>query len=364
MNHTQKIFSCAKRTLSIIPAFLFALLLFLTIASSYANAYTHLGEITLIIHESGRYEVHITYFDREIEKKKLLETYKQSNPDQYMTNEGDVKKIEIYKPSEEVKTLTAKAEKFIADKKFDRAESLLKKAVEKEPNYSRLYCLKAQVETTKGKYDKALPLLNTALEKNPIDFTAYKLRGDCHLQNKENEKALNDYIMSVVTGRNYSEGWNALESLGGIMGFQLSREPFVPLYSIQALETGKHRIYYDDTEKARWMPYSYCKGVWLYEPGYFTKRTGKEKYEYTFEEEDECIKNMIWAYGAFRRQGKFPEDPLMERLNKIKSRMFLREFIIFEIMSPKNPEMLLNMEEKYLNDLKDYIKEFVIIKKD
>ena len=347
-----------------ITTFCFALMFFLTIAFSQARAYTHLGEITKTVHESGRYDVHITYFDKGIETQKLLATYRQSSPDQYIVTIDGQKKVENYRPSEEIKTLISQAEKFIADEKADKAEPLLKKALEKAPGYSRIYCLLAQVEMAKGKYDKALPLLNTALEKNAIDFTAYKLRGDCFVQNKENEKALDDYIMSILTGRNYAEAWNALENLGKTMGFQVDREPFVPLYSIQALETGKHRIYYDDNEKARWMPYSYCKAVWLYEPGYFKQRTGKDKYEYTFEEEDECIKNMIWAYGAFRRQGKFPEDPLLEKLNKIKSRLFLREFIVFEIMSPKNPEMLLTLEEKYVDDLKDYIKEFVIVKKD
>lgn len=352
-----------EKTLSI-RMFCIALLFFLTLGFSNAHAYTHLGEITKTIHESGRYDVHITYFDREVEKKKLLETYKQSSPDQYLITVEGKKKVEIYKPSDEVRTLITQAEKFIADKKFNKAEPLLKKALEKDPEYSRLCRLMAQLEMAKGKNEKAILLLNTALEKNPIDFTAYKLRGDCFVQNKENEKALDDYIMSIINGRNYAEAWNALENLGKIMGLQVEKEPFVPLYSIQALETGKHRVYYDDNEKARWMPYSYCKTVWLYEPGYFKQRTGKDKYEYTFEEEDECIKNMIWAYGAFRRQGKFPEDPLLERLNKIKSRMFLREFIVFEIMSPKNPEMLLTMDEKYLSDLKDYMREFVVVKKD
>lgn len=347
-----------------IHKFFTALLFFLASGSLQAYAYTHLGEITKTVHESGRYDVHITYFDKKIETKKLFETYKQSSPDQYIALVNGEKKVEIYKPSDEVKTLITQAEKFITDKKYNKGEPLLRKALEKEPSYSRIYCLLAQSEMAKGKNDKALPLLNTALEKNPTDFTAFKLRGDCFAQNKENEKALDDYIMSILTGRNYADAWDALENLGKAMGFSVYKEPFVPLYSIQALETGKHRIYYDENERARWMPYSYCKAVWLYEPGYFKQRTGKEKYEYTFEEEDECIKNMIWAYGAFRRQGKFPEDPLVERLNKIKSRMFLREFIIFEIMSPKDPEMLLTMDEKYLDDLKDYIREFVVLKKD
>ncbi len=358
----QKHFFCTEKNKTTILHITFFFLL--AMGFSLAHAYTHLGEITKTVHESGRYDVHITYFDRDVETKKLLDTYRQSNPDQYIVTMNGEKKVEIYKPSNDVKELISQAEKFITGKKANKAEPILKKALEKDPGYSHTYCLLAQLEMSKGKYDKALPLLNTALEKNPVDFTAYKLRGDCFVQEKENEKALDDYIMSILTGRNYSDAWNATENLGKSMGFNVYKEPFVPLYSIQALETGKHRIYYDDNEKARWMPYSYCKAVWLYEPGYFKQRTGKENYEYTFEEEDECIKNMIWAYGAFRRQGKFPEDPLLERLNKIKSRMFLREFIVFEIMAPKNPEMLLTMEEKYLSDLKDYIREFVVVKKD
>ena len=342
---------------------LISILLVLLTGMVFAQDSFHLSDITKIIHKSGKYDVHISYFDKEIETKKIRDLYRQNNPNQYLNIKDGKKEVKIFEVPDEVKTTIKKAEELIEKNKPGKAEKLLKEAGEKCPGYSHIPVLLAKIKINEKKYDESITLLDEAIKINPIDFTAYKLRGDCYFEKGENQKALDEYIMAIINNRNYDEAKKALDKTANKMGLKVNDQPFVPLYSIQDLKNGKYRVYYDDNEKIRWMPYSYTKAVWQCEPEYYKRQTGKDKYEWTYKEEEECIKNTIWGYGAFVRQGNFDKDPFLERLKEIKSRFFIREFIIFEIMSPQKPEMLLTMDDKYLNDLKDYINEFILVKK-
>lgn len=340
-----------------------SLLFFMLLTTfSFPEEWTHFADIVDIVKESGHFDYHITHFDKKIETDKLLSKYRECNPNQKLVEKNGENLVEIHKPTKEVINLLEMAEKLISQKYYDRAMEKLDRAQTRDPDYSRIDVLKGKIYYNRGRYRAAIKQFDMAIKKNPIDFLAYKHRGDCYRKTEKPEKALDDYILSIIYNRNYSDAWDAVKDLGKKMGFITYRSPFVPLYSFQKLDNDKIRIYFDDTERTRWMPYSFTKAVWRYEPGFFYEKTGLTEYRPTPEEEIECIRNMTWAYNTFRLHGKSGKDPILDRLERIQYRFFLREFVLFEILSPKNPEILLTPGPRYREDLIDYIKEFVLLK--
>jgi len=340
-----------------------AIFAFLVLSTVSAEELSNLDEIVSIIQDSGRFDFHMTYFDKKIETEKALARYGECNSNQIIVEKDGKRIVEIYKPSAEVAKLVKDAEKAMALNEWDQAEKKLKKAKEMESYFFKIDVLIGEIAFARKKYQEAIAHFNKAINKNSVSFQAYKLRGDCHEKLGKLEMARDDYISALINNRNHKETWQALDDLGGKMGFAVYRDPFVPLYSIQKLETGVVRIYFDEKERARWMPYSFTKAVWKFQPGYFRKRTGKDFYEPALKEETECIRNMIWGYDAFRLRGDYKEDPFIERIKRIRSKFFLRDFIYFEVMSPENPEILLKLKLKFREDLKDYIKTFILVKK-
>ncbi|MCD4783248.1 MAG: tetratricopeptide repeat protein [Candidatus Eremiobacteraeota bacterium] len=330
--------------------------------SSFPEEWTHFADIVDIVKESGNFDYHMTHFDKKIETDKLLSKYRESNPDQKLVEKGGENIVEIHKPTKEVISLLETAEKLMSQKYYDRAMEKLDRAQTRDPDYSRIDVLKGMIYFNRGRYRAALKQFDIAIKKNPIDFMAYKRRGDCYRKREKPEKALDNYILSIIYNRNYSDAWNALEDLGKEMRFSTYRLQFVPLYSFQKLDNGKVRIYFDDTERTRWMPYSFTKAVWRYDSQFFHEKTGLTEYRLLPREEIECIRNMTWAYNTFRLHGKSGKDPILERLERIQYRFFLREFVLFEILSQRNPEILLNMGPRFREDLIDYIKEFVLLR--
>jgi len=329
---------------------------------SHGEEWTHFADIVDIVKESGHFDYHMTHFDKKIETDKLLSKYKECDPNQKLVEKDGEKTVEIYKPAKEVASLMESADKFMSQGHFARAMEKLDRAQTRDSSYSGIDVLKGKIYYKTGRYRAAIKQFDIAIKKNPIDFRAYKYRGDCYRKREKLDKALDDYILSIIYNRNYKEAWDALEDLGKEMKFAIYRSPFVPLYSFQKLDNGKIRIYFDDRERTRWMPYSFTKAVWKYEPGYFHEKTGLTEYRLTIDEEIECIRNMTWAHNTFRLYGKAEKDPLIDRLESIQYRFFLREFVIFEILSPENPEILLTLAPRYREDIVDYIKEFFLLK--
>lgn len=324
--------------------------------------WTPMADIVNIIKDSGKYEYHGTYLDSKAKLKEYNEKLKYNDPNQIVVEKDGKRKVSVYEAPVEVKKAVENALKLEEKERYREALEILSKAQATSPDYSMIDVYRGRIAMEMDDYHDALKDFSEAIRKNPANFTAYRLRAKCHLKLDDDESAINDLIKSIICNRNDPESWKILEQLAEKKGYGLYRKPFLPLYSHQRMDNGKLRIYIDQDTLQRWMPYAFCKTVWKYHPGYFEKRTGEEEYRRTFLEEMECIRNLLWAYNAFQLRGNYKPDPVLERLEKIKKRFYLKEFVRFEVMGPHNPEVLVTVDEKRVADLVDYFREFIMVK--
>ncbi|MCE1246430.1 MAG: hypothetical protein LWY06_07290 [Firmicutes bacterium] len=322
--------------------------------------FTHIADIINIVEKSGRFEPHVTYFDKKLETEKYVNELGHPNPNHIVTIENGKKTIVDYKPSAEAAALYEKADGFSKSRKSKEAVALLKDGIKKGIKDFRLFLLLSCCSLESGSYKEACEYADEALKLNSGCWQAYTIKGVAcfKLGDKVNSRA--SFVNALIYNHNDTEAWKGLIALGGADNFSVDMSPFVPLYSLDKVSSGKVRVYFDDNDKTRWLPYAFCKAVWKYEPGYFENRTGEKEYRLTPLEEMECLHGMIWAYGAFLKSGQFSKDPFMENLKKAERKMFLREYAYFNVLAPKNPEITWTLDDKYLDDMRDFIGEFII----
>jgi tetratricopeptide (TPR) repeat protein len=325
--------------------------------------FTHLADIVDIINYSGRYDYHDTYFDPARASDRYYKNLRQADINQYIVIENDQKKVKTYEPSDEVNSLIRQSEEALQVNDRNRALKLLQSALETDPDYFMLPVYLGRIHFEEKNHEEALRQANKGIESNPVNFEAYRLKGEIYLAKNDYENAQKNLVTALIFNRNDWKTLSLLNTLGSMSGFDVFLSPFLPLYSLEKMDNGKIRLYIDTDEMTRWMPYAFCKAVWKYEPGYFEKKTGRTEYQPTFFEEMESINCMLWGYETFRNLERVKPDPMLERMMKIQSRFFLREFVLFEIISPTEPEILCKLDEAHLNDLLEYINEFIIVKK-
>lgn len=346
----------------------FTLLVFISYAGAWSSPldvgkdYTPMADIVDIVRKSDRFDYHTTYLDPAQAKKQYEENLKILEPGLRIAKR-DNKEITRYHPPTRVAELINEAENSAKERDYDRALEALEKAKTIDPGYSPLYSKQAEIYLEMGKTQKARKTAEEAIEKNPLNFEAYRVKAECLMKMGKLEEAKDSLVLALIYNRNHPGILKLLQQLGDKLDYRVYTEPFIPLYTLQEMDNGKVRIYIDKDQIIRWMPYSFCKAVWRYEPGYFQKKMGEEEYHPTTYEEMECAKNMLWAYEAFRKRGNFEKDSLLERMKKIESKFFLREFVYFEIIAPRNPEILLTLDQKHLADMVDYVNEFVLVQR-
>lgn len=324
--------------------------------------WTPMGEIVNIVQNSGHFEYHETYFDPEKSREDLEKNFTQADENWAIVEKDGIRKVIKYQVSKEVMELIEKAKQMHSRTRYEKAEELLKKASEADPEYSMVYVFIGNTYHSRENYKEAINWYNKAIEKNPVNFTAYKMRANCHFKNNQLDLCKEDLKLAIICNRNDKQAMEQLENLGKSLNFRIYKKTFVPLYSLEKMDNGKIRIYIDKDQVIRWMPYSFCKAVWRYEPNYFEKKTGEKEYHLTQMEEMECIINTISAYESFIKRGQFDRDPMLERIKKIKERFFIKEFVLFEIIAPQQPDALLTLDKVQLTDMLDYIEEFILLK--
>jgi tetratricopeptide (TPR) repeat protein len=245
--------------------------------------YTHIADIIDIINYSERYDYHDTYFDPLKASEEYFNKLKLSDRNQYIILENGKRTVKIYTPSREIQDLVKQSEAAVGKSDFGRSLSLLNAARKIAPDHiGRTHYLRKD-------YGNSLKSADEALKLNPINFEAYKLKADVFLEKKDYGQAERNLVYAMIFNRNDMETLASLEKLGRKAGFHVYLEPFIPLYSIGKMDSGKTRIYVDTDTAVRWMPYSFCRALWKWEPGYFEKKTGEKEYRRTLYEEMEAI---------------------------------------------------------------------------
>ena len=98
---------------------------------------------------------------------------------------------------------------FEEKKLWDESISEFNLAIEINPRYAEVYCIRSIIYLIKGQYDKAISDCNTAIEINPKCAWAYNNRGIAYDQCKgQHDKAISDLTMAIELKPIYADAYN------------------------------------------------------------------------------------------------------------------------------------------------------------
>jgi hypothetical protein len=100
--------------------------------------------------------------------------------------------------------------------------------------------------------------------------------------------------------------------------------------------------------------------MWLGEQGHRELLTGNSVHHFTNIEEKECLGLLVSSYASFRKDGKTPVEPELERLGSIIEAEMADEFVLVELGTRVLPRAPLFVPEATRQRLKAYIRRFVI----
>ena len=242
------------------------------------------------------------------------------------------------------KKYLAKAKKFERKNKIPKSIKYLKKAHEMHPENMRVMKFLASLYLENEQTDRAIFLLEKVIEINEIDYEAHSLVAVAYHKIGKSKKALEHISLAHLLNRNHQKVIELLKVIYLENGLLYVDYLFDPQYRIQSKDSINISI---QANEAPWKAYAACKGLWDYEAQYKKEMMNFSNVDLSAVEQKECLLNALLSYENMEN-GK-DVYPLLEHLGVSLQNEMVNEFILYEIDSRENPEMmsLLSKEELY-----------------
>lgn len=276
-----------------------------------------------------------------------------------ITDKQGKPKLEEYRFDPMARELIRKGEQYYADFEFDLAQTFYRKALRVSPNCYIAYLFLGDCYLMEDQPDSALLFYTKAHEINPMDFRTSFFQATALLKMNNLPQALEYYRKALSLRPRYHIILRTLQKLRTKHDFQLFDNAFYPKALVRK-EGEEIHIYLLEKAGPGWFFYGTAKAMWMGEPRF--GKAGKKTFSWSFREELQAIFSLITGYVSARASSEEPpEDPYLERLQKIAEQNLLRAFILYEIGSRINPNIMLIAGEDARKEVLNYLKKFVVV---
>lgn len=197
---------------------------------------------------------------------------------------------------------------------------------------------------------KAVSLYRQAIANNYHDFLAHHLLADWHRRHHRADSALTEMAIAHVLNRNHALVLQDLRSLLQQQGRSYGWWAFRPLYLFEEQPDAKVIKY--DLAAAEWLNYALCKALWRFEPGYADTVMQGVKAPASYIEEIEAVQIML---ASRKSRTEIGPDPALQTLLQAAEDDRVLEYILYEILLPRDPGFVFHMPEAQIADLVNYI---------
>lgn len=301
------------------------------------------AEILEILEKSSiSYELH--RLEEKIEpedRSKILNfnnIYRVEEEDKIMTYE--------YEESESIKKLLAKSEEHFKNKEFDLARNYYEQILEVDPTYYKVMTYIGQTYVLEGNIEKGENWYKKSIESNYIDYMAHWFLADLYREQKQLDKALEEITIARILNINNPRIKKSFDKIYELKKINNPEWIFTPQIRLQELEKGAVKLEFHED----WMGYGLVKALWEYEPGYSESMGVKEGTLTTTEEKEAFISLMT----TFNKK-KLKKNPEFKTLEKSVKEDMVDEFIFYEILLPKYPNVAYQLPKDFLESISKYV---------
>lgn len=209
-------------------------------------------------------------------------------------------------------------------------------------------------------YERALESYDKAIEINPHDFRTFFYRGDALTKLGRYGEAREAYIQALALNPRHDNTLHAVRAQSEKLRVNLHDDPFAP-QALARQEKGGIAIYLNlKEENPHWLAYGSCKALWLGEPAHRKEMLGTTDHGWSNIEERECLAALLTVYLDQRESGKLRQDPALERIGKILKEGFIDQFILYEMGSRVDPNIMVRLGPAAQDKMRQYISRHVV----
>lgn len=240
-----------------------------------------------------------------------------------------------------------KGDKCFNKGKLKKARKSYKKALNITP--SSVLVLSKIGDTYKGKesiewYEKA----SIAEPTNPIIRWKFAI---ALLKNKKIERAKREIIFAHLYNRNHIEIYEDFKKIIKENNEILETWDFQPQCYVSANQKNITIHHKDDI----WLAYGRCDAIWDYEPDYEKKMLKEFPEKNNFVREKECLMNALIVFEDFQDAKMNTQYPALASAGVAVKQGLLTAFVIYEIILPKKPNLINDLDDNQINNLLKYL---------
>jgi len=261
---------------------------------------------------------------------------------------------------EEAWTFLNKGEEYFGKGDFINAKEFYSKALENDTSFYLAALYLGDCYLHEKDYKTALSYYQKANTINPNDYSTWYFQSTAYRNLGENEKAFDCYIEGLLNKPRHQNIMKALNGFKEKLGLTIDNNEFEP--KSLAIKNGENvNIYFSEGGGSEWLAYSNAKAIWLGETTIPGLKESGAKSLWSTTEEKQAIISLLDAYYSAKESDKTKNDEYLEKLYKITQDGFLDSFIIYEIGSKVNPNITLVLPKAARDDIRKYIRKYVVI---
>ncbi len=253
-----------------------------------------------------------------------------------------------YEVSEKAQPYFDAAEKYFSTHNIDSAMFYYKQTLSVDSSLFNVMTYLGQIYEAQDDYTNAIIWYKMAISKNYIDYMAHWFLADNYMALGDIGSAVDEITIARILNRNNPRIKQAMETILK----KAKRTPddwcFNPQVAIEKVSDNKINVAYGE----KWVGYAIAKAIWTYEPGY-KKSMGVAEGKYSILEDKECLASLLM--GIENAKIKINKEPQLRILKDAAYNKFLEEYILYEIVLPQNPFVVLQLPEENILNIKDYI---------
>lgn len=274
--------------------------------------------------------------------------------------------------SDDEKVIFEKAENNFQHNMYYQARQYYKELISKNEKLYFINTYIGQSFEAEKKYDDAEDWYRLSINKNYIDYMAHWFLADILILKNQKKEALNEIILAHLLNRNNPRIIKSMKRIFSKNDYSFDEFVFNPQYKIDSISSTEYNIKF---KNSTWMFYAMTKALRQYEPNY---NGSKQKINLdVINLEKEALLGLIILYKKRIEDKNNAENDNKEdiedefnnlnieavKVTEAFDNNLLGEFILYEIILPNYPNIILTFDDKMIANLVDYflknkIKEF------
>jgi tetratricopeptide (TPR) repeat protein len=276
---------------------------------------------------------------------------------------GQDRKVINFRLSRKAARLIKRGDRMLSRRKYAHAIQAYEAALDVQPNcYPALLGL-GRLQVARGEPTDGLAFLHRAQVFNPDDPALHRAKAEAALARGQGVQALRHLVQALSRAPRDEAVLGLARREAKSLNVRVARSLFTPR-ALARSEGRKMAIYMDSADPASraWTAYAAAKAVWQGEPE-VRKRYGGDQPDASWSTEQEffSINALLGNYTAARQAGTIERLPSVERILAILQQGLLFEFVMYEMASRIDPNLLVAQTPKQRERMIRFIDRFVLV---